>query len=77
MTGKHLWEAACDGDVAKVCTLLPSQGAQSFINYQDANGSVDPFSRAKHLLVFVPRAAPLRGKDMRPSQHSSLLRAVL
>ena len=38
MTGQQLWEAARDGDAAKVSTLLSTQGAQSFINYQNANG---------------------------------------
>jgi ankyrin repeat protein len=32
--GGQLWEAARDGDAAKVSTLLSTQGAQSFINYQ-------------------------------------------
>ena len=38
MTGQQLWEAASDGDAAKVSTLLSTQGAQSLINYQDAQG---------------------------------------
>ena len=38
MTGKKLWEAVRDGDAAKVSTLLSTQGAQSFINFQDAQG---------------------------------------
>ena len=38
MTGQQLCKAALDGDAAKVSTLLSTQGAQSFINYQDANG---------------------------------------
>ena len=38
MTGQQLCEAAGDGDAAKVSTLLSTQGAQSFINYQDAHG---------------------------------------
>ena len=38
MTGQQLWEAARDGDAAKVRTLLSTEGAQSLINYQDANG---------------------------------------
>ena len=38
MTGQQLWEAARDGDAAKVSTLLSTQGAQSFINYQGAHG---------------------------------------
>ncbi len=38
MTGQQLYEAACIGDAAKVGTLLSTQGAQSFINYQNAHG---------------------------------------
>ena len=38
MTGLQLCEAACAGDAAKVSTLLSTQGAQSFINYQDEHG---------------------------------------
>ena len=38
MTGQQLCEAARVGDAAKVSTLLSTQGAQSFINYQDADG---------------------------------------
>ena len=38
MTGQQLCEAACDGDAAKVSALLSTQGAQSFISYQCANG---------------------------------------
>ena len=41
MTGRQLWKAAHDGDAAKVMkirTLLSTQGAQSFINHQDADG---------------------------------------
>jgi hypothetical protein len=34
MTGQQLWEAARDGNAAKVGTLLSTKGAQSFINYQ-------------------------------------------
>ena len=39
MTGQQLWEAARDGNAAKVRELLSTQGAQSFINYQDARGA--------------------------------------
>ncbi len=39
MTGQQLRQAAHDGDAAKVSTLLSTQGAQSFINYQDALGA--------------------------------------
>jgi hypothetical protein len=38
MSGQQLCEAARDGEAAKVSTLLSTQGAQSFINYQDARG---------------------------------------
>ena len=38
MTGHQLCEAACDGDTAKLNTLMCAQGAQSFINYQDTEG---------------------------------------
>ena len=38
MTGQKLWNAAGDGDAEKVHTLLSTQGAQSFINYQDSHG---------------------------------------
>ena len=37
MTGRQLWEAALEGDSARVSTLLSTQGAQSFINYQVAH----------------------------------------
>jgi hypothetical protein len=39
MTGQQLCETARGGDTAKVSTLLSTEGAQSFINYQDADGS--------------------------------------
>ena len=39
MTGQKLCEAARDGDAAMVSTLLSTQGAQFFINYQDADGA--------------------------------------
>ena len=35
----QLFEAACEGDAAKVGTLLSTHAAQSFINYQHANGA--------------------------------------
>ena len=38
MTGQQLCEAALIGDAAKVGSLLSTQGAQSFINYQGAHG---------------------------------------
>jgi hypothetical protein len=37
-TGKQLWEATRDGDAATISTLLSTQGAQTFINYQDEHG---------------------------------------
>jgi len=40
MTGQQFCEAALNGDTAKVSTLLSTQCAQSFINYQDADGSM-------------------------------------
>jgi ankyrin repeat protein len=38
MPGQQLLDAALDGDTEKVRTLLSTQRAQSFINYQDALG---------------------------------------
>jgi ankyrin repeat protein len=46
MTGQQLLEAARDGDAAKVRTLLSTQGAQSFFNYQDAHGATPLFFAA-------------------------------
>jgi hypothetical protein len=48
MTGQQLGKAAHDGDAAKVSTLLPTQGALSFINYQDAHGSTPLHLAAQH-----------------------------
>ena len=48
MTGQQLCEAALIGDVAKVGTLLSTQGAQSFINYQDAHGCTPLYIAAKN-----------------------------
>ncbi len=45
MTGQQLWEAARDGNAAKVREQLSTQGAQSFINYQDARGATRCTSR--------------------------------
>jgi hypothetical protein len=45
MTGQQLLEAARDGHAAKVGTLLSTQAAQSFINYQGALGAT-PLSAA-------------------------------
>ena len=39
MTGQQLRKAAHDGDTAKVSTPLSTQGAQSFINYDDPQRS--------------------------------------
>jgi hypothetical protein len=38
MTGEQLRQAVRRGDAAKVSTLLSTQAAQSFINYQDEHG---------------------------------------
>ena len=38
MSGEELREGVLAGDEARVSTLLSTQGAQSFINYQDADG---------------------------------------
>ena len=46
MTGQQLCEAARAGDAAKVSTLLSTQAAQSFINYQDADGATPLFFAA-------------------------------
>ncbi len=43
MTGKQVCAAVRDGDAAKVSTLLSTQGAQSFINYQDEHGATPLF----------------------------------
>jgi hypothetical protein len=47
MTGEQLRQAAHDGDSAKVSALLSTQGAQSFINYQDEHGCTPLFHAAK------------------------------
>jgi hypothetical protein len=47
MTGQQIYAAAGDGDAAKVSTLLSTQGAQSFINYQDAHGATPLVSAAR------------------------------
>ena len=36
--GQQFCDAAHHGDAAKVSTMLSTQGAQSFINYQDGRG---------------------------------------
>jgi ankyrin repeat protein len=46
ITGQQLCEAARDGDAAKVSTLMSTQGAQSFINYQDADGVAPLYATA-------------------------------
>ena len=96
MTGQQLWAAARHGHAAKVRTLLSTQGAQSFINYQDPNGTTplhlaaDRGHEAVAQELIAARcsvdlirtrlgsrrstARPVAG--MRPSQRSSLLRAV-
>ena len=52
MTGQQLWEAARDGNAAKVRELLSTQGAQSFINYQDEQGATP-----LHMAVYAGHAA--------------------
>jgi hypothetical protein len=69
MTGQQLLDATLDGDTEKVRTLLSTQGAQSFINYQDALGDMPappPLCRST--------SRPKVG--MQPSRNSSLQRAV-
>ncbi len=39
MTGRRLWLVSQVGDEVEVGSLLSTQGAHSWINYQDANGS--------------------------------------
>jgi ankyrin repeat protein len=49
LKGGQLWNAARDGDAAKVQkvrTLLSTHGAQSFINYQDTHGYTPLFLTA-------------------------------
>jgi ankyrin repeat protein len=46
MTGEQLRDAALLGDAAKVSTLLSTQGAHSFINYQDAEIGSSPLHLA-------------------------------
>ena len=46
MMGQQLCKAAHGGDAAKVSTLLSTQGAQSFINYQGARGATPLFLAA-------------------------------
>jgi ankyrin repeat protein len=53
MTGQQLCEAARDGDTAKVSTLLSTQGAQSFINYQDARGYTPLYAASQNGNVSV------------------------
>ncbi len=53
MTGQRLWEAARDGDAAKVRTLLSTQGAQSFIKYQGADG-ITPLPRLPSKEILFP-----------------------
>ena len=47
LTVKQLLDAARDGDAAKVSSLLSTQGAQSLINYQDAQGATPLFIAAQ------------------------------
>ena len=43
-----LWEGLLAGDEARVSTLLSTQGAQSFINYQGADGVTPLFLAAAY-----------------------------
>ena len=44
----RLWDAARDGDAAKVSTLLSTQGAESFINCQNSRGATPLHAAAWH-----------------------------
>ena len=46
MTGRQLYNAAKDGQIATVRTLLSTPGAQSFINWQDSVGFTPLFIAA-------------------------------
>jgi hypothetical protein len=48
MSGAQLCGAARDGDTAQVGMLLSTQGAQFFINYQNARGTTLLFFGAKN-----------------------------
>jgi hypothetical protein len=70
MTGKQLWEAARDGDAAKVSTMLSTQGAQSFINYTDSKGftalhaaAVDGLAAVTKQLIAARCNVDLQAKD--------------
>jgi hypothetical protein len=89
MTGQQLWEAEGDGDAAKVSTLLSRQGAQSFINYQDAQGATPLYATAlnghasvtKHLLAarcnvdLQRRFTPLHAEASR--QHAAVAKQLI
>ena len=47
MSGAQLCGAARDGDAAQVGMLLSTQGAQFFINYQNARGATPLFFEAE------------------------------
>ncbi len=48
MPGREFLLAARDGDTATIRTLLSTAGAQSLINYQDANGATPVFCAAEN-----------------------------
>jgi ankyrin repeat protein len=47
VTGPQLLDAASHGDTSTVGTLLSEEGAQSLINYQDANGTTPLYMAAR------------------------------
>ena len=75
MTGQQLWKAARDGDAAKVSTLLSRQGAQSFINYQDAEGATPLYATAfnGHATVTMQLIAARCSVDLQAENGSTPL----
>ena len=71
MTGKQLCETALIGDPVKVSKLLSTQGAQSFINYQDAHG-ITPLHEA-----FVNGHVAVTEKLIAVRRHVDLHRRIL
>jgi hypothetical protein len=64
MTGQQLWEAARVGDAAKVSTLLSTQGAQSFMNYQGADGYTKKSATLRRLRQLLSRLRVLMINSM-------------
>jgi hypothetical protein len=52
MTGQQLCEAAHEGDITKVSTLLSTEGVKSFINYQNGMG-LTPFHCRTPIFQFL------------------------